>query len=112
MRDVFPTLCELAEAETPSNLDGISVVPELIGEKQKERDHLYWEYHSPFQQAFRMGRWKVIRFGTEKPVELYDLKTDEAEQNDVAKDHPELVAQAIKIMNESRTPSRYWPARP
>ena len=111
MRDFFPTAAALAGAEGPSNLDGLSVLPVLGGQAPPEREHLYWEYHSPFQQAVRQGRWKGIRFGTEEPVALYDLEVDPGEENDVAEQHPDVMAELARIMDTSRTPSRYWPAR-
>lgn len=109
MRDIFPTLCDLAGANTPENLDGISVVPSLFGNKQAERDHLYWEYHSPFQQAVRMGDWKGIRFGAREKVELYNLALDEAESIDIAKNHQDIVRAIQHIMDTSRTDTPFWP---
>lgn len=110
MIDCFPTFCDLADTERPENLDGMSVVPTLLGKDQKPLDHIYWEIHHPFQQAVRMGNWKGIRFGTKEPLELYDLSQDEAETTDVASDHPEVVKKIEAVMTKSRTESRYWPA--
>lgn len=110
MRDVFPTACDIAAIEPSDGLDGMSVLPVLLGRQQKAREHMYWEFYSPFQQAVRMGGWKGIRFGTEESVELYDLETDRGEQNDIAARHPQIVAGMQHIMNRSHTDSRYWPA--
>jgi arylsulfatase A-like enzyme len=109
MQDVFPTLCDIAQADMPENLDGISVLPTLKGNKQKDRDHLYWEYYSPFQQAVRMGDWKGIRFGTKEEIELYDLSKDWSESQNIALDHPKVVKEMNKIMNTSRSESPFWP---
>ena len=111
MRDFFPTAVALADAQIPDHVDGVSVLPALLGRSQPERDHLYWEYHSPFQQAVRKGQWKAIRFGTEEPVALYDLAVDPEEAHDVAGRHPDVARALARIMDTSRTPSRYWPAR-
>lgn len=111
MRDVFPTLCEIAHIDAPKNLDGVSVMPTILGKDQKERAHLYWEYHSPFQQAVRMGDWKGIRFGTKEYIELYDLSKDRAETNNVASDHRKVMKKMNKIMNSSRTESVFWPTK-
>ena len=112
MRDFFPTAAALAGGvEAPTHLDGLSVVPTLLGREQLPHPHLYWEYHSGFQQAVRKGRWKAIRFGTKEPVALYDLEVDPGEARDVSDRHPDVVAELAHIMDTSRTPSRYWPAR-
>ena len=111
MRDVFPTACELAGVQAPKHLDGISVLPTLLGKKQKVREAHYWEIHSPFQQAVRMGSWKGIRFGTKAPLALYDLKTDRGEKNNVAAKHPDMVRKMETFLAMSRIESKYFPAK-
>ena len=110
MRDVFPTLCELAGTNTPDGLDGISVVPTLLGQPQRTREMHYWEIHSPFQQAARFGNWKAIRFGTQEPLELYDLSNDRSETSDVSAQHPAVVKELASFLDTSRTASKYFPA--
>jgi len=107
--DFFPTAAALGGIEPPGDLDGMNVLPALRGEKQNAHDHLYWEFHDPFHQAVRKGEWKGIRFGTEEPIELYNLAVDRGETTDVAKDHPEIVAAMKSIMNEEHVDSVYWP---
>ncbi len=111
MRDVFPTACDLAGIDAPSHLDGMSVLPTLLGKHQQGRKFHYWEFHSPFQQAVRMGNWKGIRFGTKEPLMLFDLAKDERETRNVAADHPEIVRQIEGHMASSRTDSKYFPAK-
>jgi arylsulfatase A-like enzyme len=109
--DVFPTACDLASIKPPENLDGQSVLPTLLGRPQAQQRFLYWEFHNPFHQAVRMGRWKGLRFGTEEPLELYDLAADPAEEHNVAADHPDVVKAIETHLLTARTPSQYWPAR-
>ncbi len=110
MRDVFPTACEIAGVQPPSGLDGMSVLPTLLGKAQTGREKHYWEIHSPFQQAVRMGNWKAIRFGTKEPLALYDLEKDRAEKKDVAADHPDVVRVLEAFLATARSESPYFPA--
>ena len=93
--DVMPTFAELAGTKPPQNIDGISIVPTLLGEdaagrQQREHEYLYWEYGA--QTALRMGRWKAVRPGKNRPFELYDLSQDIGEKNDVASEQPGILA--------------------
>jgi len=108
--DVLPTMAELAGVAPPQGLDGISVMPTLLGRgKQKEHDLLYWEFHEGgSQQAVRMGPWKAVRpWGG--PIRLYDLRADLGESHDVAAAHPEVVAKIEAYLKTARTESSHWP---
>jgi arylsulfatase A-like enzyme len=113
--DILPTLAELAGAQAPEGLDGISMVPALLGEKvagrgQANHEYLYWEFpERGFSQAVRFGDWKAIRPKPGAPLELYDLARDEAEQHDVASQHAAVVQQAESILVRARTDSKHWP---
>src|ERR1051325_3468222 len=46
-QDVLPTLCEISGAKPPKGLDGISMLPTILGKgegEQKKHDFLYWEF--------------------------------------------------------------------
>ncbi|MCG2587248.1 arylsulfatase [Rhodohalobacter sulfatireducens] len=108
--DVLPTLTEVAEAESPEGIDGISFLPTLKGHSttQKKHDYLYWEFPSyGGQQAVRMGKWKGIRKNIiadgNLEIELYNLEEDIREENNVAAEHPEIVNQIREIMKEEHT---------
>ena len=111
MRDFFPTACELAGAKIPKGLSGMSVLKTLKGKKQRGRKYHYWEIHSPFQQAVRMGKWKAIRYGTKEALELYNLSTDRAETKNVAAEHPYIIRKLKNFLKTARTPSPYFPAK-
>ncbi len=108
--DVMPTLAELVGVKSPEDIDGISFLPTLLGkdQKQEKHDYLYWEY-ARRKQAIRMGNWKAVRLRPSKPIQLYDLSNDLHEENDVAKDFPNIVREIEKIMIEGRTESALFP---
>jgi len=114
--DFLPTCCELVGAEAPEGIDGISMVPTLMGRpgEQREHEYLYWEFHEQGKrQAVRMSDWKGIRQNVAKnpngPIELYNLKNDIGEKNNVAARHPSIVAKIEECMKAARTPSEHWP---
>ena len=111
MRDVFPTLCEIAGLKPPEGLDGMSVLPTLLGKPQSPHPHLYWEFSKGSQQAVRMGNWKGLRFGTRSPIQLFDLAQDAGETNDVASANVSVVQQMAAIMSDSHVPSPFWPLK-
>jgi arylsulfatase A-like enzyme len=108
--DFLPTAAELAGAKVPPKLDGISVLPTLLGQSQTPHEFLYWEFHEHgFAQAVRMGDWKGIRRGRQGSMELFNLKSDLRETNDVAQNHPEIVTQIAEMMETARTESPDFP---
>ena len=109
--DFLPTAAGLADVQPPSNIDGVSVLPTLLGEEQNLKGRfLYWEHFGGgFQQAVRVDGWKAIRSGLDKPLELYDLGTDLAEEHNVAAQHPDVVEKIEEHLKTARTDSECWP---
>jgi arylsulfatase A-like enzyme len=109
--DFLPTAAELARIDAPANIDGISILPAMLGQPQTNRhEFLYWEFHEGgFKQAVRMGDWKTVRFGSDGPLQLYNLKGDIGEKTDVAESHPEIVAKIEDYLKTARTPDTNWP---
>jgi hypothetical protein len=58
-----------------------------------------------------MGNWKAVRLAIDKPLELYDLKTDSSEKNNVAAAHPDIVAKIEDYLKTARTESPKWPLK-
>lgn len=111
--DFLPTAAELAGVPVPKGVDGVSIVPALVGKAPNKREFFYWEGHTKgFQQAIRIDNWKGVRHGLTGALELYDLKSDIAEQRNVAAAHPELVARMTKLLDGARTPNEDYPPRP
>jgi arylsulfatase A-like enzyme len=112
--DFLPTAAELAQAKVPEKLDGLSLLPALLGQPQThQHDFLYWEFHERgFQQAVRMGDWKAVRPQAGAPLELYNLKTDLGEKENVAEKNPEIVAKIEAYLRTARTESEHWPIKP
>jgi arylsulfatase A-like enzyme len=107
--DMMPTLAELTGAKVPEKLDGVSFLPTLLGQKQKERTDLFWVfYERGGARALRMGKWKAVQQPINTAIRLYDLDADIGETTDIAVKHPEIVAKMKKRMDESYTPSEKW----
>lgn len=90
--DLFPTICELASTPIPTAADGQSLVPLLTGKAGKTRDFTFTAYKN-VQRAVRDDRWKLIQYPQINRTQLFDLKKDLHELNDLA-DEP---VQAAKL---------------
>lgn len=108
--DFLPTAAELAGADVPAGINGISVVPTLLGrEGQRPHEYLYWEFfEGGFLQGVRMDQWKGIRRNFER-FELYDLSADPGEEMNLAEARPELVEKIAGIMDAARVESEHFP---
>lgn len=105
--DVMPTLAELTGTEAPQDIDGLSILPELlgsdtVGREQQQHEFLYWEFGS--QTAVRIGNWKGIQPKKDGAWELYDLAEDISEENNVADENKNLVAKMKAIAADSHEP--------
>jgi arylsulfatase A len=114
--DVLPTLCEITGASAPANIDGLSLAPTLFGQPgQKQHEYFYWESGSleGGEQAVRMGDWKGVRLGLRKnadaAIQVYNLKDDPSEANDLAAKNPEMAAKLLAQMKAAHTPSKDFP---
>ena len=95
--DVLPTFIELAGLTKPDGpaIDGTSLSPILRGDTEALRDRtlLVHSQRIPYPEKWRKSavmteRWRLIN-----GAELYDLKADPAQQNDVATEHTDVVGQ-------------------
>lgn len=94
--DFLPTFLDVAGAAVPAEIQGLSVVPLLDGEKKDIRNATYTHYyedtgehHAAAYVAVRSKTYKLIRYYERGFTELYDLTKDPHEMHSVA-DDPEL----------------------
>lgn len=112
--DFLPTAVELAGGQPAEGIDGISIVPALVGQEragrpQPQHEYLYWEFHERgSKQALRSGYWKAIR-ARGRALELYDLSTDLGESHNLAAEQPQIVARLESCLDSARTESPRWP---
>ena len=94
--DIVPTVLELAGIEKPASwhgepippAPGKSLVPALAKDVIIPRDSIWWLHEG--HRAIRVGDWKLVAAKGD-PWELYDLKTDRAEQHNLAAQMPDKV---------------------
>ncbi|MEO0514976.1 MAG: sulfatase, partial [Planctomycetota bacterium] len=116
--DFFPTFAEGLNLDAPADsvTDGVNLLPALRGEPL-ERDAIFCHFphymgnpqivgwmNRPNTTA-RRGDWKLHKFYADGPgqtdrYELYDLANDLGEANDVAADHPALVAELAVLIDQ------------
>jgi len=92
--DLFPTICDAAGASIAHKIDGRSILPTLLGRNQPEEDRfLFWvrreggHYGGRAYYAARYGDYKLVQNSPFEPLELYNLKDDPQEQNQLSKKH-------------------------
>ncbi len=107
--DFFPTILDLASlpARPELHLDGVSLVPLLEGGNLPRRP-LFWHYPHYGNQggapggAVRLGDYKLIEWYEDGELELYNLKEDVGEENDLADERPRLVRRLRGMLEEWR----------
>jgi arylsulfatase A-like enzyme len=110
--DIYPTILEYLDVPTPRGIRGHSLWPLIRGEVQPERIALV-EHAGRNLVALRSDRYKYIRHlrtlhiqpsypFVEGHEELYDLKADPAEVNNIAESHPEVVRVFQKELSRRR----------
>ena len=107
--DWLPTVCELAGCPIPADhtLDGESVSDVLFGKSRSRKSPLFWEWrfriagepfhHSP-ELSVRDGDWKLYMNPNGSRVELYDMKNDLTQLNNVSEHHPEVVRRMSQMV--------------
>lgn len=112
--DFYPTMLEIAGAKKPRRhiLDGESILPLLKGADKLKRKAIFWHfpaYLEPYNErqkpwrttpagAVRMGDWKLIEFFEDNRIELYNLKYDISEKENLAESNPEKAEELHRLL--------------
>ncbi|MCK4292712.1 MAG: sulfatase [Planctomycetes bacterium] len=108
--DFYPTMLDLAglRQKPKQHIDGVSIVPLLKGAKSLGRKAIFWHYPHYGNQggspggAMRAGDYKLIEFYEDNRVELYNLKADIGEKNNLADKMPGKAAELLKMLKAWR----------
>lgn len=116
--DFYPTILEMAGAPKPSGqvLDGESIIPLLKGQSTLKRKAIFWHFPAYLQAnygwkgiwrttpagAVRQGDWKLIEYFEDGTLELYHLKNDIGEQNNLAQEMPKKTKQLHGLLKNWR----------
>jgi arylsulfatase len=100
--DIVPTVLDIAGVAKPQEwkgqpipeAPGRSLVPAFAKDETIARDSLWWLHEG--NRAVRVGDWKLVAAKGE-PWELYDLKTDRAEQHNLASQMPDKVKELEQV---------------
>lgn len=97
--DYFPTFLDVAGIDDYKGiLDGESIMPLYKADEFRERP-LFWHisstYKDPPCSIIRKGKWKLIQYLNDGKVELYDLKNDLKEGNNLVSENPNIVSSLL-----------------
>ncbi len=112
-QDIFPTMCELVGVDVPADVNGLSMLPTLIGKTNDQKHHecMYWELRN--KQAVLCGDWKMYRVSNkagEIKSHLFNLKSDPSEMKNLVESEPEQMNRLIQAAKKSRQKSELFPS--
>ena len=103
--DIYPTLLQLAGVEINHTVEGRSFLNTLFGNSVEEERVVYFTrreggltYGGKAYHALRKGDWKLLQNSPYQPMELYNLKTDPKEENDLIKSEPAVYKEMNNIL--------------
>ncbi|HLP37701.1 sulfatase [Lacibacter sp.] len=99
--DIYTTIMQLVKAKLPNNVDGKNLLPVITENKTYNRP-LFWHYphyhNDKPHGAVRLGDWKLIEYFEDNHFELYNLKEDIGEANDLSKQNIAKAEELKKLM--------------
>lgn len=105
-KDLTPTVLDLLDIDSDLDFDGRSLTPLFDGDQRVQEPEFYLTEATWMRKhGWRTLEWKLIRalepdFHLKPEVELYNLKRDPDELNNVAEDEPEIVEVLTQRMND------------
>jgi arylsulfatase A-like enzyme len=108
--DFYPTFLELAgmPPQPEQHMDGVSILPLLHGAEKLEREAIFWHFPHYCNQggtpgcSVRAGDYKLIEFFEDGRLELYNLRDDLGERNNLAAAEPETADRLHKLLKDWR----------
>ncbi|HKK18912.1 MAG TPA: sulfatase-like hydrolase/transferase [Opitutales bacterium] len=92
--DFYPTAAALAGTPVPEHCVGVNLLPLLQGDVQPNPDRIiFWNTHG--SQIIRWKQWRAVKYRNEKSWRLHDIEADPAENRDLAKTKPEVLASMV-----------------
>ena len=87
--DFLPTFCDLTGAKLPQDIDGISILPTLLGQEQNtDERYVFWvrreggsRYGGQAYYAARFGTYKLLQNSAYEPFQYFMIGSDEYEEN-------------------------------
>ena len=87
LMDLYPTFCEIADVNLNHSIDGISIIPTLIGDPQITDDrYVFWvrreggsRYGGQAYYAARYKNFKMLQNTPYEPIQYFNLEDDEYE---------------------------------
>jgi arylsulfatase A-like enzyme len=95
--DLPPTILEYADVDVPDSYEGVSLRTVIDG-TEKEKQYAICDGEDTY--SYRDDDWKFIERPDE--VELYDIRSDPGEQENVSQDHPDVVEELSAIIDTYR----------
>jgi arylsulfatase A-like enzyme len=106
--DFYPTILKMANLPLMPNqhCDGINFFPILKGKIEQNRDPIFWHFPHYGNQGGTPGSsvivddYKLIKFYEDNHIELYNLKKDISEKNNIVVEEPKIAYQLNKILTD------------